>query len=243
MIVGRHAASALVMALAISTGGLRAAAQEARDLNAAQEAPEAAPADAPIAEPADAVVVEPADAAIAEPVDAAVVEPAAATAEAVDAEPAAAEAVDAAPADVPKPSGPQVQTLGPDDQRLYLVDHGGTWSMHAESVVAGSLLHSWHEAGGPLVTSKVILDYPFTLSVHRTSAERILEHILEGWSYTLHYDAKGRLEAVRVYSPEPQRMFKTPRLTESFSAWRLLENGAPAAASPQNAAPAPSPAN
>ncbi len=193
MIVGRHAGAALVMALAISTAGVRAAAQTAADVNAVQEAPEAA-----------------------------------------------------APVDAAKPSGPPVQTLGPDDQRLYLVDHGGTWSMHAESVVAGSLLHSWHEAGGPLVTSKVILDYPFTLSVHRTSGERILEHILEGWSYTLHYDAKGRLEAVRVYSPEPQRMFKTPRLTESFSAWRLIENGEPAAASPQNAAPAaaaPPPAN
>ena len=151
------------------------------------------------------------------------------------------------PASAEAPHAPQpgeVQTFGPDDQRIYVVDHTGTWSMHAESVAAGVLLRGWHEAGGPLVTSKVILDYPFTLSLHRVTAERILERVLEGYSYTLHYDAKGRLEAVRVYSPEPQRNFKTPRLVESFAAWKLLETSAPAAAAsspgnpPGNIAPA-----
>jgi len=134
-----------------------------------------------------------------------------------------------------------IRTLGPDDQRLYVVDHGDTWSMHAESVVASVLFQSWHEAGGPEVLSKAALDYPFTLSLHRVKTERIIERILEGWSYTLHYDGSGRLELIRVYSPEPSRNFKTPRLVESLAAWKQLEVPPPPASPPQpeaNVAPA-----
>ena len=148
-------------------------------------------------------------------------------------------AEDGNPASVAAPA-PEIHTLGAEDQRVFVVDHGGTWSMHAESVVAGSLFVSWHEAGGPDVLAKVVLDYPYTLSLHRVTAERILERMLEGWSYTLHYDAGGHLERVRVYSAEPQRIFKTPRLTESLADWKKQETGEPApAAAPANEASPP----
>ena len=133
-------------------------------------------------------------------------------------------------------AGPQVQVLGTTEQRVHLVDHNGTWSMHAQSVIASELLRAWHEAGGPDVQAKLVLDYPYTLSMHRVPAERILERVLEGWSYTLHYDVSGKLARVRVYSPEPQRMFKTPRLVESLAAWKQLESGTAAPAGTDAAA-------
>jgi hypothetical protein len=137
--------------------------------------------------------------------------------------------VDSADAAVPPPSRPVVQEVGSPDQPVHVVDHGTSWSIHAESVVAQALFDAWHEAGGPIVTSKVVLDYPYTMSVHRVPAERILERMLDGWSYTLHYAANGRLERVRVYSPVPTRMFKTPRLAESLGAWEQRETAGPAA--------------
>lgn len=116
-----------------------------------------------------------------------------------------------------------VQSLGGGDAKIQLVDHGDTWSMHAENVMAQDIFRLWHEAGGPEVVMKTPLDYPFTLSVHRQDTERIVERILEGWGRTLHYDAKGRLVLVRSYSPKPARIFKTPRLVESLGTWRQEE--------------------
>jgi hypothetical protein len=142
-----------------------------------------------------------------------------------------------APVHAEEAVAPEIRVVGENEtERIHVVDHGGRWSLHAESVVAASLFRLWHQAGGPEVTSKVLLDYPYTLSVHSVTPERILEGVLEGWSYTLHYDANGRLERVRVYSAEPQRMFKTPRLVESLAAWRQLETPVqPAAAIPPEA--------
>ena len=139
-----------------------------------------------------------------------------------------------------------VQVLGDGDQRIYVVDHGATWSMHVENVPVYSLFDSWHQAGGPVVISKALLDYSFTLSLHRVAPERIVERILEGYGHTLHYDANGRLEQVRVYSPAPTRIFKAPRLVEGLARWREAESPpapsdapAPPASSPADAAPAP----
>lgn len=116
-----------------------------------------------------------------------------------------------------------VQSLGSGDAKIQLVDHGDSWSMHVENVLAQDIFHLWHEAGGPEVVMKTPLDFPFTFSVHRMSTERIVERILEGWGRTLHFDAKGRLELVRIYSPRPARLFKTPRLVESLGTWRQVE--------------------
>lgn len=127
------------------------------------------------------------------------------------------------------PQAPVVQSFGEGSQTLYLVDHGDTWSMHAEELPAEAIFKGWQEAGGPEIVSKVVLDFPFTLSMHRVTTERIVGRILEGYGYTLHYDARGRLERVRVYSPQPARMFKTPRLVESLGSWRQVETPAPAA--------------
>jgi hypothetical protein len=118
---------------------------------------------------------------------------------------------------------PVVQTLGDGDQKVFVVDHHGTWSIHVENVLTEPIVRLWHEAGGPEVIAKVAIDRPYTLSVHGLSAERILERLLVGYDYTLHYDASGRLERVRVYSPHPSLVFKTPRLVESLKQWRETE--------------------
>lgn len=138
------------------------------------------------------------------------------------------------PADAQAGPGDEVQVVGDGDQRLFLVRHDDSWSMHAENLQAQALFEHWHQVGGPRVEAKNILDYPFTLSVHHLPAERIVERVLEGFGFTLHYDAGGRLDVVRVYSAEATRMYKTPRLTESLSSWRQVEEPASAA----SAAPA-----
>jgi hypothetical protein len=122
-----------------------------------------------------------------------------------------------------------VQALGEGTERLHLVRHdGGLWSMHAESLVTDTLFRLWREAGGPEVIAKVIVDRPNTLSLHRVRTERLLERLLDGYGYTLHYDADGRLAQVRVYSPEPASPYKNPRLTESLGTWRDVETAAAA---------------
>src|SRR5258705_249187 len=62
-----------------------------------------------------------------------------------DAAPAAAQNASQAPAqdaaqENPPPTGSSVQSLG-DAEKLYLVDHGGTWSMHAENITTATLLN------------------------------------------------------------------------------------------------------
>jgi len=116
-----------------------------------------------------------------------------------------------------------IQVHGQGDQTVYVVDHGDTWSMHAENALADNILAAWTASGGPRSISKTPLDHPFTLSVHRLAPERILERLLDGYGYTLHYDATGRLTTVRVYSAEPTRMYKTPRLTQSRTRWSQTE--------------------
>jgi hypothetical protein len=118
---------------------------------------------------------------------------------------------------------PEIQVMGEGDQRVFVVNHGDSWSMHVENVQAQALLEHWHEVGGPKVEAKSILDYPFTLSVHHLAAERIVERILDGYGFTLHYDGKGKLDGVRVYSAEGTRIYKTPRLTESLTSWKQAE--------------------
>lgn len=142
-----------------------------------------------------------------------------------------------ATAPVPEPVEGRVQTLGDADAKLHLVRRGESWSMHAENLPADRLFALWHEAGGPEVISKILIDFPYTLSVHGLAAERIVARVLDGYGYTLHYDAAGRLERVRVYSPEANRMFKTPRLVESLGRWREAEN--PRAPAPLRAAQQP----
>lgn len=136
-----------------------------------------------------------------------------------------------------------VETLGGGDAKIHLVDHGDCWSMHAENVLAQDIFRLWHEAGGPAVEMKTPLDFPFTMSVHRMSTERIVDRILEGWGRTLHFDAKGRLELVRTYSPKPARLFKTPRLVESLGTWRQVETAKPTHpdGTPEQSADAPPP--
>jgi hypothetical protein len=130
------------------------------------------------------------------------------------------------------PAKDSIQTIGADDTKIELVDHGDTWSMHAENVNAIAILRGWHEAGGPDVATKFDLDYPFTLSVHHLTPELIVERILDGRGYTLHYSPGGRLVLVRVYSPRPMTGYKTPRLVESLAAWRETETPAAAASAP-----------
>ncbi|MFN2375819.1 MAG: hypothetical protein ABR538_04730 [Candidatus Binatia bacterium] len=112
-----------------------------------------------------------------------------------------------------------VQALGEPGQKLYVVDHGAHWSMHAENLATDVLLRLWQQAGGPEVISKTLLDRAYTISVHRLGADRIMERLLDGYGYTLHYDENGRLVRVRVYSPVPGPVFKTPRLVESLTKW------------------------
>lgn len=116
-------------------------------------------------------------------------------------------------------AAPAMQVLGEPGQRLYLVDHGARWSMHAENLATDVLLRLWQQAGGPEVISKTLLDRGYTISVHRLEANRIVERLLDGYGYTLHYDENGRLVRVRVYSPVPGPVFKTPRVVESLSKW------------------------
>jgi len=147
--------------------------------------------------------------------------------------------------EAPLPSAPVVQTLEDGDAKFYVVDHGATWSIHAENVTVEAIFRAWHEVGGPEVNSKVKLDYPFTLSLHRVEMERVVERMLDGYGHTLHFDANGRLDSVRVYSPEPARVFKTPRLVESLATWREVETSVatlPVADSLPVPASAPAPA-
>jgi hypothetical protein len=131
-----------------------------------------------------------------------------------------------APADPPagtEVAGPLIQTLGEADQKIFLVDHKGTWSMHFENVITSNVVLLWKQAGGPDVTMKVPVDRTNTMSVHRIAPELIVERLFEGYGFTLHYDDAGRLTSVRVYSPRESGAFKTPRLTESLSDWKKAE--------------------
>lgn len=171
-------------------------------------APKRAPAARPVAPPDTAT--QPAPAGDAAAPDAA-----------VDAPAGAAEADAAATAE---DEGPEIQTIGEEGMRAHFVDHDGPWSLHAEALPTEYLFRLWHEIGGPEVVSRTPIDRVYTISVHREPTERILERMLDGYGYTLHYDGEGRLELVRVYSPAPNAgEFKTPRLVESLSAWRDVE--------------------
>jgi hypothetical protein len=135
----------------------------------------------------------------------------------------------AAPAAAPVAPGaasaaaPEIRILGEADQKLHLVDHGGgKWSMHAENIASTNLLRLWQEAGGPEFDTKASIDRQYTLSFHKLSSERVIDRLLEGFNYTLHYD-KGRLTRVRVYSPQQSFVFKTARLVESLGKWREAE--------------------
>lgn len=141
-----------------------------------------------------------------------------------------AEAEGAAVAGSPGPAG-VLQALGEPGQRLYVVDHGARWSMHAENLATDVLLRLWQQVGGPEVISKTLLDRAYTISVHRLEADRIVERLLDGYGYTLHYE-DGRLARVRVYSPVPGPVFKTPRLVESLTKWTDEESATPPAATP-----------
>ncbi len=125
---------------------------------------------------------------------------------------------------------PRIRDLGEGDQKVYVVDHKESWSMHVENVATDTIFRLWHEAGGPEVTTKVRVDRPFTISVHKLKAELILERLFEGYGYTLHYDDDGRLASVRVYSPRESFAYKTPRLTEALSRWKEVETDPEAAA-------------
>ncbi len=116
-----------------------------------------------------------------------------------------------------------IQVLGEGDQTLYVVDHGGTWSMHADNLRADLIFQLWRTVGGPRAASKNALDHPFTMSLHRVTPERIVERILEGFNYTLHYTPAGRLDAVHVLSAQASRMYKIPRLIEGRSRWSDAE--------------------
>jgi len=116
----------------------------------------------------------------------------------------------------------KVKTLGEGTEQIEVVEHPSCWSMHVENVPAGKIFSLWHELGGPAVASKQVLDFPFTMSVHQVSAERLVARILETWSYTLHYE-KGRLAEVRVLGAIPERQYKTPRLVESRAQWTSQE--------------------
>lgn len=135
-------------------------------------------------------------------------------------------------------AGPEIETIGEEGMRAHFVEHAGPWSLHAENLPTDYLFRLWHDVGGPEVVSREPIDRAYTISVHRESAERILGRLLDGYSYTLHYDAAGKLEMVRVYSPAPNAgEFKTPRLVESLSAWRDVElapTAGPAAAAQSN---------
>jgi hypothetical protein len=131
-------------------------------------------------------------------------------------------------------SKPVIEMLGEADQKIFVVDHDGTWSMHAENVSTFHLVRLWQQAGGPEVTTKVLIDRPFTLSVHKLAPELILERLYEGFGFTMHYDDTGRLVSARVYSPREASSFKTPRLTETLSEWKAIETDSEAtAARPQ----------
>jgi hypothetical protein len=128
--------------------------------------------------------------------------------------------------------GPVIQTLGEADQKIFLVDHKGTWSMHFENVITSNVILLWKQAGGPDITTKTLIDRTNTMSVHRLAPELIVERLFEGYGYTLHYDDAGRLTSVRVYSPRDSLAFKTPRLTESLGDWKKVETEAEAAPAP-----------
>lgn len=142
---------------------------------------------------------------------------------AIAADPEVPAASAAAPAEYGAAEEGIVTTLGSSDQKVHVVVRGGLWSMHAETVLVQNILKSWHEAGGPEVVMKNPVDHAYTLSVHRVTTERLVERLLEGYGYTLHYAADGTLETVRVYSPEPGYPFKNPRVVESFGTWRQVE--------------------
>jgi hypothetical protein len=116
-----------------------------------------------------------------------------------------------------------IQVLGEGDQTLYVVDHGGTWSMHADNLRADLIFQLWRTVGGPRAASRNVLDHAFTMSLHRVAPERIVERILEGFNYTLHYTPAGKLDAVHVLSAQASRMYKTPRLVEGRSRWSEAE--------------------
>lgn len=128
----------------------------------------------------------------------------------------------------------KVKALGEGAEQLYAVEHAGWWSLHVENVPAAAIFALWHAVGGPSVASRQVLDFPFTMSVHRMTAQRIVARILDGYNYTLLYES-GRLAEVHVVGAIPSRAYKTPRLVESRTQWTnteimLLTTGEPAPA-------------
>lgn len=145
---------------------------------------------------------------------------------------AAATNADAAATGADAGTRPLIQTLGEADQKIFVVDHQGKWSMHAENVLTSNIVRLWQQAGGPEVTMKEPVDRPFTLSVHAVAPEIIFERLFEGYGYTLHYDDDGGLVAARIYSMAGSNTFKTPRLTETLSDWKKAETETETAAAP-----------
>jgi hypothetical protein len=194
-------------------------------------APEMAPEPAPAFEPA--VAVEPAPSA-APPIGSKTA-PAAAPPIAAQRPPTpdaanhGEPAADGSTTDADAAGRPAIQSIG-DDLKIYVVDHGGKWSMHAENVATNEIVRLWHIAGGPEVTTKFPIDRPYTLSVHEVSTEVILERLFEGFGFTMHYDDTGRLDSVRVYGMRDSVSFKTPRLTETLTRWKEIETDPEAAA-------------
>jgi len=227
---------------------MQAAAQDVESEAAVEEAAQAAaaqPADAAPAVAGDAVgqpadVAPPADAdAIGQPADVAPPADADAIGQPADvAPPVDADAIgqpaDAAPIAPAEDAAPSVEdtrdstarskvkALGEGSEQLYVVEHPGAWSMHAENVTAAAIFALWHGVGGPSVASKLVLDFPFTMSVHQMTGERVVARVLEDYNYTLHYE-HGRLAEVHVVDAVPSRSYKTPRLVESRTQWTNAE--------------------
>lgn len=116
----------------------------------------------------------------------------------------------------------KIKALGEGTEQVYVVEHPASWSMHVENVPAATIFALWRAVGGPVVASKAVLDFPFTMSVHEMKAERVVARILQTYNYTLHYDS-GRLAQVHVLGAIPERQFKTPRLVESRAQWTNQE--------------------
>lgn len=116
----------------------------------------------------------------------------------------------------------RLQTLGEGAEQIYVVDHTDSWSFHVENVTAAAIFKLWKGIGGPALASKELMDFPFTMSVHRMAAERVIDRILDGYNYTLHYEG-GRLAQVHVLGSVPTRSYKTPRLVESRARWTDAE--------------------
>lgn len=121
---------------------------------------------------------------------------------------------------------PKIQTLDAGGQPVYLVDHDGDrLSLYAENVQLDALLEALEAAGGPSWSSREPLIRPVTMTVHAQRIEDVLRRLLDGYSFTYHYDERGRLERVRVLAIIPGRPYKTPPALESRSYWERVELG------------------